>query len=531
MKNQFRYLLILLFVLAVFQHSPAQTPADLPFVVELEEGTFDDWPGLHSFAFGEWQGYWVFIGGRRNGLHGFFAATGFPESEANDQLWVMHPASGDFWESEISDLPAQVRNVFKATNPQYSQRGEYLYITGGFGKDLVSGDFMTYPYLTAVNLAQLIPLVINGGDIGTAIRQLENPAFRVCGGEMHELGEYFYQAGGHDFSGIYVQTGAPTFTQTYVTEVRKFKIEDDGTNLAIADYTTSQDSVEFHRRDFTMAPVILPGETAALGWYGGVFRPGTDLPFLNPVYISAADGVQVDDSYEQLMSQYTCAVMPVFDNETGSMYSTFFGGLSLHWYDEDDELLQVDSLVPFIDDISTLAHHADGTYAEVILPVRFDDLLGTNAKWILNPEVPHYENGVIRWQDITERTLAGYVFGGIDAVIPNFTPSAASNRLFEVYITPAMVDDALQPTASTPVISVFPNPLSGSSELQLIRSAEINRVTLTDSRGSLLFQSHQLEAIEKANLQRLISLLPAGVYFLAGFGEAGGEVVKLVKVD
>ncbi len=62
MKNQFRYLLNLLFVISVFQISPAQTPADLPFVVELEEGTYDDWPGLHSFAFGEWQGYWVFIG-------------------------------------------------------------------------------------------------------------------------------------------------------------------------------------------------------------------------------------------------------------------------------------------------------------------------------------------------------------------------------------------------------------------------------------------------------------------------------------
>jgi hypothetical protein len=102
--------------------------------------------------------------------------------------------------------------------------------------------------------------------------------------------------------------------------------------------------------------------------------------------------------------------------------------------------------------------------------------------------------------------------------------------LFEVYITPAMVDEALQPTAYTPVLSVFPNPLSGSSELQLIHSTDINRVTLTDSRGSRLFQSHQLEAIEKANLQQLISSLPAGVYFLAGFGEAGGKVVKLVKV-
>ena len=42
----------------------------IPFAINIEEITYEDWPGLHSFAFGEWDDYWVFIGGRLNGLHG-----------------------------------------------------------------------------------------------------------------------------------------------------------------------------------------------------------------------------------------------------------------------------------------------------------------------------------------------------------------------------------------------------------------------------------------------------------------------------
>lgn len=530
MKNQFQRLLSLMFMWSLFQFATAQGPVQPPFVVEIEDHTFNDWPGMHSFSFGAWEGYWVFIGGRRNGLHGFFAATGFPENEANDQIWVMHPASGDFWVAGISSLPVGLRNVFKATNPQFSQRGQYLYITGGYGKDATTGDFKTYPYLTAVDLAQLIPAVINETDLAPAFRQIESPAFKVCGGEMHELGAYFYQVGGHDFAGLYAQSGVPTFTQQYINEVRKFKIEDDGLNLEIADYTAFHDSINLHRRDFTMAPVILPGESPALAVYGGVFRPGADLPFLNPVYITESSDANVDNTYEQLMSQYTCPLMPVFDSETGSMYSTFFGGLSLHWYDEDAGLLKTDSLVPFINDITTLAHHADGTYDEVILPVHFDDFLGASAKWILNPEVPHYDNGVIRWTDITERTLAGYVFGGINAVIPNFTPSAASNRLFEVYITPVAVNQVTEPTDLAPVLQVYPNPLFSSSELQFLHTASLERIVLSDSRGNLLFQSSQPDT-DRKTLQSEIHALPAGIYFLTGYAAERVSVVKLVKLD
>ncbi|MBK8980760.1 MAG: hypothetical protein IPM38_00180 [Ignavibacteria bacterium] len=63
-------------------------------------------------------------------------------------------------------------------------------------------------------------------------------------------------------------------------------------------------------------------------------------------------------------------------------------------------------------------------------------LLGTNAKFILNRNIPHYDNEVIKLNQLTQRTFAGYIFGGIKAELPNNGPSTPSDYIFKVYINP-----------------------------------------------------------------------------------------------
>ncbi len=499
---------------------------NLPFTLELEEATHEDWPGLHSFAFGKWEGKCVFVAGRSNGLHGFFPFTAFPSSDANPYIWVMDAASGETWNWDVNDLAPDIQGQLLSSNPQYFQKDNFLYMTGGYGKVPASDDFITWPKLTAFDLEILIPLIINGQDPSPAIRQYTDERFRICGGEMHELGEDVFLVGGHDFAGLYSSNGVPTFTQTYTSEILRFRIEDNGTDLAIQDFTVFQ-GPEFHRRDGNLAALMMPDGSPALGVYGGVFKPDVDAPYLHPIYISPNE-IEVDSSYFQKMSQYTCALLPMFDDAAQTMYTVLFGGISLHYYDEASAQLVPDSLMPFINDITTLVRLPDGSHGEHLLDVKFDALLGTNAKFIPADGVPFFDNNVLKINDLTERTLVGYIYGGIHAVIPNITPSDASNRLFKVWLTPAV--SGTEELAEVHLYA-YPNPFSHEISLGLPPNFNPEKIVVTDLSGQTLWQffpDGSDEAVRQA--EAFLRGAKPGVYFLELENGRQKGRLKLVKI-
>jgi hypothetical protein len=499
----------------------------LPFTLELEEATFSNWPGLHSFAFGEWDGKWVFIAGRSNGLHGFFPFTGFPESNANDKIWVMDGQTGELWDWEIAGFSENLKGPLLASNPQYAQHGKHLYIAGGYGKSTTNDDFLTWNTLTAVDLDMLVPAVINGTNPEAAFRQISDDRMQVCGGEMALLEGEFYLVGGHDFAGLYNSNGGPSFTQTYTSEIRRFQIADDGIDFSIENYQAFSDA-EFHRRDGSIAPLMTPNGTPALGFYGGVFQPDKDLPYRKPIYIST-ETIEVDQNYEQLMSQYTCPIVPIFDSATGTMYSAFFGGISLHYFKEDEGLV-ADSLMPFIDDVSILIRHADGTSVEFLPGLGFGELLGTNAKFILSSDAPHFDNKVLDSSELQGRTMVGFIYGGIKALIPNITPTEASNRLFKVYVTPniSATKEQLQEVHAY----IFPNPFSNQFSIHLPNDFSPSNMAILDMAGRPIWQRTNLFADELiVQAERFLGNEMPGVYFLKMEDQHGKTVMlKVVKM-
>ena len=506
MINRLTILCLFLFLIQTIYSQDA----GIPFAVEMEEITYDDWPGLHSFSFAEWDEYWVFIGGRRNGLHGFFTLTGFPESEANDQLWVMDRASGEYWSYSVLDFPDEWRDFLRGTNPQYVQLGQYLYIVGGYGKDNTTGEFVTFDYLAAIDLSVLVPAVIAGGSPLSAFRMIHDPRMKVCGGEIHELGDKLYLFGGHDFNGLYNQLGNPTFTQEYTSEIREFRIDDDGINMAIVDYVAVPDP-EFHRRDLSFAPAMTVDGQPALAAFGGVFKPDADEAYLHPIYISQ-DMIEIDGAYNQKMSQYTCPVAPLFDETNQLQYYLFFGGISLHFQDEATQMLVEDPLMPFIDEVTAFVRYPNGSTEEFVLSTKFDELLGANAKFIPASNVPSYENGVVQYDELSGRTLLGYIFGGIRAAIPNITPSSASNRLFEVYATVPLATG--EPPAMDDLVHVFPNPSGGVLTIKTSPDFSPTGLSLLDARGMEVLTMRGEKETMFDRLRSQWSHLSSGIYFL-----------------
>ncbi|MBL7781398.1 MAG: T9SS type A sorting domain-containing protein [Saprospiraceae bacterium] len=526
------FLLLLAAQLLCFGTGQAQSlgnAAELPFELELEDATQDELPGLHSCAFGRWGEWWVAIGGRIGGLHGFFAVTGFPEDEANIKIRLLNPETGAEITYEVENLSGIFIDPLKSTNPQYVQDGSHLYIIGGYGKDLLQNKFVTFSTLTSVDLPLLVSKMTAGQDPSTAFHQIESEHFQVCGGEMEKMGDWFYLVGGHNFSGLYSDNGIPTFTQEYTNEIRKFKISLSPNNVPLfSDYSAFENTQQLHRRDFSMAPLVRPDGSEALALYGGVFQYTQNLPFYNPIYITGSQIFSLDASFQQQFSQYTCPVVPMYNATDSSMYSIFFAGLSTHYRDAATGLVAYDDKVPFIRDITTVRRRADGSSTEYLLPQHFDELLGTNMIFMPVEEAPHYANEVIRLHELQGRTFVGWLFGGIRADIPNFTPSIASKRLFKVYITPQT--NAVAEPAEGLKVSFSPNPFGPSLRIRAENAGQGQRITLYNSEGKPVFEADNIYPDTWQQLERHCTALESGIYFCTIHSAEGIQVYKLVHI-
>ena len=89
----------------------AVTPVQAQFNYQLELDTFSltTPPALHSGAFANWNGKWFFLGGRRNGLHGFLPPFAFPTTDANTDIWMVNPALNQTVLSSADSLPDALR--------------------------------------------------------------------------------------------------------------------------------------------------------------------------------------------------------------------------------------------------------------------------------------------------------------------------------------------------------------------------------------------------------------------------------------
>jgi hypothetical protein len=130
---------------------------------------------------------------------------------------------------------------------------------------------------------------------------------------------------------------------------------------------------------------------------------------------------------------------------------------------------EVDSLVPFINDITTLTKYSAGNSDEKISTAKLPALLGTNAKFILNESVPQFNNKVIKLNELTGKTFTGYIYGGIRAVLPNNTPSFPSDYILKVFITPKSVNinniSSLVPS-DFKLNQNYPNPFNPNTKIK-----------------------------------------------------------------
>jgi len=427
----------------------ATLPAPAPFTVSLKKATAQPAPALQSFAFGQSGGKWLLIGGRTNGFHRTSTQEStFPTKYSNEHIYVVDPVNDKTWSV---GLPAQYRQQLRVSNMQFYQDGNTLYFLGGYAStcdDDKPSCYQTYPNLAAINVPQMINDIIAGNDVSRDIVSITDDRFRVTGGALRKLGDYFYLVCGQNYNSIY--KGA--VEGIYTDQIARFKIQLSGGTLAITDYftylyqnSTGPDS-QYHRRDLNVVEAIRSDGSEGITVYGGVFTK-TGGPWRNPIYIDQNSGggvrIIVDSSFEQKMSLYECGHVAMFDPSTKTMYTTLLGGISDYYYDSQGQLQpsNLDNPLPFINSISTEARLADGSTQETPQPPSqsLPELLGANGVFVPASNVALLAGHVIDYSRLPKgTTMVGYFYGGILATAAQsgvFNPTYAEQTIFEVYVT------------------------------------------------------------------------------------------------
>ena len=463
MKKKYLVLLITLFV-AVGLFAQEQ------FTVQIEPLVIPNAPNVHSYAWGlTTDGKWVIIGGRIDGLHQRQPFAAFLESENNKSVYIVDPVTNQSWNTSIGVLPTSMFEQLQATNQEFYQRNNTLYIIGGYGYSATQNDHITYDKLTAIDIDALANAVINNSSIDPYFRQITDPNLAVTGGQLGFLNDVFYLCGGQYFEGRYNPMGpnsGPGFIQNYTDEIRSFQINDDGTNLSIVNYSAQNDTGNLHRRDYNMVPQIFPDGTKGFTMFSGVFQHSVNLPWLNTVDVKAS-GYTVNSTFNQYLSQYHSATIPVYDTASNIMHTFFFGGISQYKLDTNNILVQ-DNNVPFVKTISKVSRFSDGSMTESNLNIEMPAFLGSGAAFIpINNNTNYLTDEIVDLNNLEDDlTLVGYIFGGIESsqeniiFINNGAQSSASNLAFKVYIDKSVlaVDEVELNTANIYNLKVYPNP-------------------------------------------------------------------------
>lgn len=465
-----KFIFLCLYLLHLgLQANPNQTdtispifPGDtLPFNVKVELANFSLPNGVHSGVQATYKGLWILLAGRTNGLHGFNPVGDFPPSAQNTVIYVINPFTGEVASKDITDpssglFPWQI-DLLSVTSPQSYQKGNTLYITGGYGIDTITGHFSTKPYLTAVDLPSLVEWVTSPlptVPLASSIRHLEHEIFRVTGGYMARGdGNLTLLIFGQNFVGEY----NPGRNGNYTNQVRRFYIHDHGGHLSIKikDSLPLLPNPNYRRRDLNVVPMVrnLIGESVpSFVALSGVFTEAGGI-WTVPVIIDISGRSEMDDpkkpsTFKQGMNNYVCPVLPLYSGNLGTMYFVIFGGLSFGYFDSNG--FQTDTEIPFINEITTIEYNSKAKFKQYLMPSQYPVipstfsnpgnplLFGAGAYFFPMPYLASFDNDVIKFDALHHpRTLIGYIVGGIASTLPNTnqaSDSGASPYIFKVIL-------------------------------------------------------------------------------------------------
>ena len=498
MKSKFQLLMLVTLVLLLGSCTPE-------YKVSITATNNINAPALQSFSHAKSGSEWLLFAGRANskttyegGLHNLnanYADSSFIPRSFNENIYVYNveadevplsisltemikTVSEKYKSTYSKDTLNKYRNVFKNTNALVRQKGDYVYVLGGYGaKDsLPSNGYITYNHVAKIHVPSMIALVkgdYSGVDESKLFAFGQNKNLVSTGGEMYSIGENFYLVGGHNFG----KTAANG--QKYVDAVYSFSFNPEKQphvlniqiNSAISDVSdpkgaASDDNSIFRRRDGPVTASLyyntLNSELEeSIAIYAGVFKPGdddhleawNDAIYVHPNWAGENSKLYTyDRAYNQKnYNVYSCPDVVGYDAENKILHTFLLGGIG------DGNLNGKEvSLSGFTNTGVHIQLNVDGNPLKSTNTVfsnnLFDDseknthpFYGAEAIFFKNDSASSIGQSkeIIDLKTLFERgdnVDVGYVFGGIESFASHpgtygKTKSRASNKIWKVTLT------------------------------------------------------------------------------------------------
>jgi hypothetical protein len=507
----------LLFLALVFS-SALSGQSTFPFDLILEPENIATAPGLQSYAKASYNGEWLILGGRTDGLHQRQPWQSFNAAGHHLNAVVINPVSGAVNWAPLSGIGKDtVEAQLSSTNSNFTQVGDLLYVLGGYGLS-AGAVHITHPMLTVVNVpAAIASIKANGALNSSDFVSFSDQDFAVTGGKLMHLDSTFWLVGGQRFDGQYNPMGHNTYTQNYTESVLPFTVSGTFPNLSVSKATPIVDTNEFHRRDYNVT-YMTDGSEFFMNLWSGVFQKTVDLPFLNAVEMhdTIASPVQ---GFSQYLNHYHCPTLSLFGENQNAMYTLFFGGIAQYYY--SNGTLTQDNNVPFINTIG-IVEKRNGLYSETKSLSSMPGLLGAGAEFFLDPSLPQ-EHQILKADSLIADTVwVGHIYGGISSPSANVffsgmtNSSTASSSIYRVgLIRNSSVGFNEQIPPSSLQLLVAPNPSVDQLLVQLHTQQEVNAtIQVLSLDGKLLFEEQKVTHSGKNNLNLGLLKISPGTYVL-----------------
>lgn len=464
------FLMVMSFVFQTLNASSNQTndlsqifgPEGVPYTVKVTQADFSLPVGLQSYAFAKHHGKILLIGGKTNALHCFhFFGNDFPVNQQNTNVFVIDPEQKVVFSKSLADatsgLTQEQIDALSATDMQFYQSEDTLYIVGGYGIDTPSDEMTTKSSLTAISVPGFIDWVITAAKGRTAaqyVRQVYDPVFQVSGGGLVKGGDdTFLLVFGQASMSSYKLNSKDVFNQ----QIRRFGIIDKGDTLEVVIKSPLRENPNFRRRDANIVPFIHENneghKVKGFVVFSGGYTENKGIWTL-PVLMNSQGETKMEDpnntySFKQGMNHLNCATVCLYSKSSKNMYVTFFGGRSFGYWSQGE--FHTSSELPFINQFSTIQQDKNGIFTQYLMEGQYPMLLSSNsnygnpllfgseARFIPVDNLPTYDNGVMKLDELNNPKLIGYIIGGIQSSTPDKiweTDSAASPFIFNVFLHP-----------------------------------------------------------------------------------------------
>jgi hypothetical protein len=395
-------------------------------------------PALRDPIVATSNGEWLVLGGSTGGFHDFNS----PDFTTN--IYVYNPNTAQTYSLSYAaaGVPLTVQQQLTSTEPDFLQDGDTLYIIGGYA-NLAAGVYTTVNTITSINIPNAIASVKAGTSLASSIVfRTDIPQFKVTGGQIGKIGNYFYLAFGQDCEGDYCAA-----SQTYTNTIYQFTTTPLLTSVNFGNIVTHSDNdgSGWRRRDYTLVP-FMQGGTETLFAMGGPFTPGANAVVWTNGILFDVNINSNQNFINQQANQYLVPHLSMYSASSNTSYVATFAGLSnLYWAPSG---LKYDNTTPYGNVLDLISLDASGNVQEYLnlqplcsgQPLASCLYMGLSAEFI--PVADYYDSRDILQLDqisSTSPTLVGYVYAGLVSTVQEIFggPNNATNNTYAVYVTPA----------------------------------------------------------------------------------------------